>query len=142
MQCEKNYHSRRVVVEAHAPETVQGNGSFIDTLISLLCGIVCNNEQYSKIVETNDKGFSKDVCRSMVAMLDVDHSGKLGFEEFRTLWNDIRKWRAVFKLYDKDESGYLSAFELRQALNSAGYRLNNHILNLLNLMNPNYFNFT
>ncbi|XP_031840305.1 calpain A isoform X4 [Nomia melanderi] len=81
--------------------------------------------------ETNDRGFSKDVCRSMVAMLDVDHSGKLGFEEFKTLWNDIRKWRAVYKLYDKDESGYLSAFELRQALNSAGYRLNNHILNIL-----------
>ncbi|XP_015187100.1 PREDICTED: calpain-B isoform X4 [Polistes dominula] len=81
--------------------------------------------------DTQDRGFSKDVCRSMVAMLDVDHSGKLGFEEFRTLWNDIRKWRAVFKLYDKDESGYLSAFELRQALNSAGYRLNNHILNIL-----------
>ncbi|CAL7948381.1 unnamed protein product [Xylocopa violacea] len=81
--------------------------------------------------ETNNQGFSKDVCRSMVAMLDVDHSGKLGFEEFRTLWNDIKKWRAVFKLYNKDESGYLSAFELRQALNSAGYRLNNHILNIL-----------
>ncbi|KAG7206288.1 hypothetical protein KM043_003666 [Ampulex compressa] len=117
--------------EAHAPESVQGNGSFIDTLISLLCGIVCNNEQYDKSVDTHDKGFSKDICRSMVAMLDVDHSGKLGFEEFRTLWNDIRKWRAVFKLYDRDESGYLSAFELRQALNSAGYRLNNHILNIL-----------
>ncbi|XP_035737794.1 calpain-A-like isoform X5 [Vespa mandarinia] len=81
--------------------------------------------------DTQDRGFTKDVCRSMVAMLDVDHSGKLGFEEFRTLWNDIRKWRAVFKLYDKDESGYLNAFELRQALNSAGYRLNNHILNIL-----------
>lgn len=37
----------------------------------------------------------------------------------------------MFKLYDKDGSGYLSAFELRQALNSAGYRLNNHILNIL-----------
>ncbi|XP_017880513.1 calpain-A isoform X5 [Ceratina calcarata] len=110
----------------------QESGSFIDTLISLLCGIVCNNEQFNKsAVETNDKGFSKDVCRSMVAMLDVDHSGKLGFEEFRSLWNDVKKWRAVFKLYDKDESGYLSAFELRQALNSAGYRLNNHILNIL-----------
>ncbi|XP_014612871.1 PREDICTED: calpain-B isoform X2 [Polistes canadensis] len=81
--------------------------------------------------DTQDRGFSKDVCRSMVAMLDVDHSGKLGFEEFRTLWNDIRKWRAVFKLYDKDESGHLNAFELRQALNSAGYRLNHHILNIL-----------
>ncbi|XP_014489405.1 PREDICTED: calpain-A-like isoform X3 [Dinoponera quadriceps] len=81
--------------------------------------------------DTRDKGFSKDICRSMVAMLDVDHSGKLGFEEFKTLWNDIRRWRAVFKLYDRDESGHLSAFELRQALNSAGYRLNNHILNIL-----------
>ncbi|XP_025262663.1 calpain-A isoform X5 [Camponotus floridanus] len=81
--------------------------------------------------DTHDRGFSKDICRSMVAMLDADHSGKLGFEEFKTLWNDIRKWRAVFKLYDRDESGYLSAFELRQALNSAGYRLNNHILNIL-----------
>lgn len=81
--------------------------------------------------ETNNKGFSKDVCRSMVAMLDVDHSGKLGFEEFRQLWTDIKKWRAVFKLYDRDETGQLSAFELRQALNSAGYRLNNHILNIL-----------
>lgn len=36
--------------EVLAPETVQGNGSFIDTLISLLCGIVCNNEQYNKSV--------------------------------------------------------------------------------------------
>ncbi|XP_011333302.2 calpain-A isoform X2 [Ooceraea biroi] len=117
--------------EAHDPETVEGNGSFIDTLISLLCGIVCKNEQYNKPVDTNDRGFSKDICRSMVAMLDADHSGKLGFEEFKTLWNDVRKWRAVFKLYDRDESGCLSAFELRQALNSAGYRLNNHILNIL-----------
>ncbi|XP_018368104.1 PREDICTED: calpain-A-like isoform X2 [Trachymyrmex cornetzi] len=116
--------------EAHVPET-EGNGSLVDTLISLLCGIVCNNEQYNKPVETHDRGFSKDVCRSMVAMLDADHSGKLGFEEFKTLWNDIRKWKAVFKLYDRDESGYLNAFELRQALNSAGYRLNNHILNIL-----------
>lgn len=40
-------------------------------------------------------------------------------------------FQAVFKLYDKDGSGCLSAFELRQALNSAGYRLNNHVLNIL-----------
>ncbi|XP_020282744.1 calpain-A-like isoform X3 [Pseudomyrmex gracilis] len=116
---------------AHSEAPVEENGSFVNTIISLLCGIVCSNEQYNKPVETHDRGFSKDICRSMVAMLDTDHSGKLGFEEFKNLWNDIRKWRAVFKLYDKDESGYLSAFELRQALNSAGYRLNNHILNIL-----------
>lgn len=37
----------------------------------------------------------------------------------------------MFRLYDRDGTGALSAFELRQALNSAGYRLNNHILNIL-----------
>lgn len=34
-------------------------------------------------------------------------------------------------MYDKDNSGALSGFELRQALNSAGYHLNYHILNIL-----------
>ncbi|XP_046752048.1 calpain-A isoform X3 [Diprion similis] len=117
--------------EARAPEITPGEGSIVDTLISLLCGLVCNNEQYNKPVELQNEGFSKDICRSMVAMLDTDRSGKLGFEEFKSLWNDIRNWRAVFRLYDRDGSGYLSAFELRQALNSAGYRMNNHVLNIL-----------
>ncbi|XP_076044094.1 calpain-B-like isoform X6 [Oratosquilla oratoria] len=78
-------------------------------------------------------GFSRDVCRSMIAMLDVDRSGKLGLQEFIRLWNDIRTWKNVFRLYDKDSSGELCSFELRSALNSAGYRLNNHICNALML---------
>lgn len=39
----------------------------------------------------------------------------------------------AFKLYDKDNSGQLCSFELRQALNSAGYRLNHHISDALML---------
>lgn len=38
-------------------------------------------------------GFSKDICRSMIAMMDVDRSGKLGFDEFKKLWNDVRAWQ-------------------------------------------------
>lgn len=67
----------------------------------------------------------------MVAMLDLDQSGKLGFQEFERLINDIAKWKAVFKLYDHDQSGKLNLFELREALNSAGYKLNNRVLNAL-----------
>ncbi|KAJ8678899.1 hypothetical protein QAD02_014686 [Eretmocerus hayati] len=119
--------------EARNPNTTQEDGTLVDLIISLLCGILCSdNEQANKNdVEMNNEGFSKDICRSMVSMLDKDHSGKLGFEEFKSLWTDIRNWRAVFKLYDRDGTGYLNAFQLRQALNSAGYRLNNHILNIL-----------
>lgn len=29
----------------------------------------------------------------MVAMLDADHSGMLGLEEFKILLNDIAKWK-------------------------------------------------
>lgn len=43
--------------------------------------------------ELHMEGFSKDVCRSMVAMLDFDRSGKLGFEEFKELWKSIRNWK-------------------------------------------------
>lgn len=39
------------------------------------------------------QGFSKDICRSMVAMLDIDHSGKLRLEEFKILFYDIAKWK-------------------------------------------------
>lgn len=43
--------------------------------------------------EFNFEGFSKDVCRSMIAMMDVDRSGKLGLQEFLQLWMDIRVWK-------------------------------------------------
>ncbi|XP_058462304.1 calpain-B-like isoform X3 [Malaya genurostris] len=80
---------------------------------------------------TSSSGFSKDACRSMVAMLDEDQSGKLGFLEFQKLLTDIARWKAVFKLYDKKQAGHLNPFELKVALQSAGYNLNNKILNSL-----------
>jgi Ca2+-binding EF-hand superfamily protein len=41
--------------------------------------------------------------------------------------------QSVFQIYDKDNSGHLSAFELRQALQSAGYNVNNKVLEALAL---------
>uniref|UniRef100_A0AAG5DVB0 Calpain n=1 Tax=Anopheles atroparvus TaxID=41427 RepID=A0AAG5DVB0_ANOAO len=81
--------------------------------------------------DLSNSGFSKDACRSMVAMLDEDGSGKLGLMEFQKLLADIARWKAVFKQYDSDQSGHLNPFELRSALQSAGYTLNNHIVNML-----------
>jgi len=82
-------------------------------------------------LEFEFEGFSKDVCRSMIAMLDVDRSGKLGPDEFKILWLDIQTWKNSYKLHDRDQSGSLSTFELRAALHSAGYRLNYRTLNAL-----------
>lgn len=32
----------------------------------------------------------------MIALMDVDRSGKLGFDEFKKLWIDIKDWKVVF----------------------------------------------
>ena len=49
-----------------------------------------------------------------------DLSGKLGFDEFKQLWMDLRKWKAVFKQFDRDNSGKLSTYELRDAFHASG----------------------
>ncbi|KAL3874806.1 hypothetical protein ACJMK2_037772 [Sinanodonta woodiana] len=74
------------------------------------------------------EGFNLDTCRSMIAMHDGDLSGKLGFDEFKALWEDLRKWKTIFKDFDKDGSGLLSTFELRAAFGASGFRLSNRVL--------------
>ncbi|KAI4469989.1 calpain [Holotrichia oblita] len=69
-----------------------------------------------------DVNFTSDTCKSLLAMLDVDQSGELSLCEFQALWKDIQHWKSVFSLYDKDDSGTLSPFELRNALNSVGFK--------------------
>ncbi|XP_013178557.1 PREDICTED: calpain-A-like isoform X3 [Papilio xuthus] len=86
---------------------------------------------YAMREELKGQGFSKEVCRSMIAMLDKDNSGGLGFDEFKTLWIDLRNWRAVFRLYDTEGRGAIPAHNLRDALHSAGYTVNAHVLNVL-----------
>lgn len=81
--------------------------------------------------EFNFDGFGIDTCRSMVAMHDGDLSGKLGYDEFKVLWTDLRKWKAVFKTFDKDNSGKLSSYELRAALNDSGFKLSNRVFSTL-----------
>ncbi|KAL7061897.1 hypothetical protein AAHC03_01201 [Spirometra sp. Aus1] len=71
------------------------------------------------------EGFSLESCRSLIAMMDVDRSGTLDFEEFKTLWEILRHWKATFKKFDADKNGTMSSFELRNALKFVGYNINN-----------------
>ncbi|XP_023027799.2 calpain-A isoform X3 [Leptinotarsa decemlineata] len=120
------------------PIRIQEGGKNVFTiLVGILCGTLCKGtipEQTTSqgiFSEMKFEGFSKDICRSMVAMLDTDRSGKLGYQEFKNLWSSILQWKNVWEMYDTDKSGTFSGFELREALHSAGYRLNNKVLNVL-----------
>ncbi|XP_062872397.1 calpain small subunit 1b [Trichomycterus rosablanca] len=76
-------------------------------------------------------GFSIESCRSMVAVMDSDSSGKLGFTEFRYLWNNIKKWQGIYKNYDSDRSGTIGASELPGAFTAAGFPLNEQLCQMI-----------
>nr|XP_054760980.1 calpain small subunit 1-like [Lytechinus pictus] len=81
--------------------------------------------------ELQGGGFSLECCKSMVALTDDDQSGKLGFEEFRELWQNISAWKDVFKKYDADNSGTFNGYEKRSALTSFGFKLSNETFSAL-----------
>ncbi|XP_044124452.1 calpain small subunit 1 [Bufo gargarizans] len=94
-----------------------------------LMGIL--NKVVSRHSDLKTDGFSIDSCRSMVAVMDSDSTGKLGFEEFKYLWNNIKKWQAVYKRYDTDRSGTIGSSELPLAFQAAGFQLNGELYQMI-----------
>ncbi|KAJ8285128.1 hypothetical protein COCON_G00039780 [Conger conger] len=89
------------------------------------------NRVVSKHKDLKTDGFSMESCRSMVTLLDKDGSARLGIVEFQILWNKIRKWLGIFREYDLDKSGTMSSYELRLALEFAGFKLNNRLIQVM-----------
>ncbi|XP_018878145.1 grancalcin isoform X1 [Gorilla gorilla gorilla] len=67
--------------------------------------------------------FSLETCRIMIAMLDRDYTGKMGFNAFKELWAALNAWKENFMTVDQDGSGTVEHHELRQAIGLMGYRL-------------------
>lgn len=86
-----------------------------------------------KVALVNGKGenFSEHCCRLMIGMFDKDASGTIDIYEFEKLYNYINQWLAVFKTYDRDQSGYIDEPELTQALTQMGFRFSPEFINFL-----------
>ncbi|KAM6160340.1 calpain-1 catalytic subunit [Erethizon dorsatum] len=89
------------------------------------------NRIISKHKDLRTKGFSLESCRSMVNLMDRDGNGKLGLVEFNILWNRIRNYLAIFRKFDLDKSGSMSAYEMRMAIESAGFKLSKKLYELI-----------
>uniref|UniRef100_W5KSV9 Calpain, small subunit 1 b n=2 Tax=Astyanax mexicanus TaxID=7994 RepID=W5KSV9_ASTMX len=89
------------------------------------------NKIIGKHKDLKTEGFTLDSCRAMVATMDTDSSGKLGFQEFKYLWNNIKKWQGVYKAYDADCSGTIGADELPAAFRAAGFPLSDHLFQMI-----------
>uniref|UniRef100_G3P5X1 Calpain-3 n=1 Tax=Gasterosteus aculeatus aculeatus TaxID=481459 RepID=G3P5X1_GASAC len=86
--------------------------------------------------EMKTEGFSLETCRSMIALMDVsfhftDGTGKLNLQEFKHLWKKIKEWQLIFRRYDENKTGCVSSFEMRNAVNDAGFHLNKQLYDII-----------
>uniref|UniRef100_A0AAQ5Y1Q3 Calpain-1 catalytic subunit n=1 Tax=Amphiprion ocellaris TaxID=80972 RepID=A0AAQ5Y1Q3_AMPOC len=66
-----------------------------------------------------------------ISVTELDGSGKLGLSEFHVLWEKIKRYLTIFRQFDLDKSGTMSSYEMRMALESAGFKLTNHLFQLI-----------
>ncbi|KAE8600408.1 hypothetical protein XENTR_v10013235 [Xenopus tropicalis] len=81
----------------------------------------------SKRKDIKSDGFSLTTCKEMINLFDTDLTGKLSYKEFRPLWIKLVKYTKIFKSADNDRSESIEAHEMRNALQQAGFNLNNKI---------------
>ncbi|XP_015214410.1 sorcin isoform X1 [Lepisosteus oculatus] len=72
--------------------------------------------------------FSLETCRIMIAMLDRDMTGKMGFNEFKELFGVLNGWKQNFMMFDQDRSGTVEPHEMSQSISSMGYRVSPQVL--------------
>ncbi|KAM6959872.1 calpain-1 catalytic subunit [Tautogolabrus adspersus] len=89
------------------------------------------NRIIGKHKDLKTDGFTKEACRSMINLMDTDGSGKLGLTEFHVLWEKIKRYLTIFRQFDLDKSGTMSSYEMRMALESAGFKLTNQLFQLI-----------
>ncbi|XP_075679746.1 calpain-9-like isoform X1 [Dermatophagoides pteronyssinus] len=81
--------------------------------------------------ELKFEGFSVESCRSMIALMDTDASGKLGFDEFVILWRHLRNWSEIFKKFDTENNMAINSGQLKAAFREVGINVNRVVLRLL-----------
>uniref|UniRef100_A0A8C3L3S1 Calpain-2 catalytic subunit n=1 Tax=Chrysolophus pictus TaxID=9089 RepID=A0A8C3L3S1_CHRPC len=68
-----------------------------------------------------------DLQRNYLDSNKNDGSGKLGLKEFHTLWTKIQKYQKIYREIDVDRSGTMNSYEMRRALEAAGFKLNSQL---------------
>ncbi|XP_006920519.1 calpain-3 isoform X3 [Pteropus alecto] len=91
------------------------------------------NTVVNKHEDLKTQGFTLESCRSMIALLDTDGSGRLNLQEFHHLWKKIKAWQKIFKRYDTDQSGTINSYEMRNAVNDAGFHLNSQLYDIITM---------
>ena len=85
----------------------------------------------SEIQNFNNKTFSLETCRCMVASIDKNRHGNLNFDQFKRLWFQLMSWKDLFEECDQNKDKKIDENELRIAVRKLGFTLQDGTLLLL-----------
>ncbi|KAB5541813.1 hypothetical protein DKX38_014787 [Salix brachista] len=94
-------------------------------------GFIDENELQQAISSGYQRFNIRTVRLLMFLFKNPNDSLRCGPKEFAALWSCLGQWRGIFERYDKDRSGKIDLFELRDALYSLGFAIPSSVLQVL-----------
>ncbi|XP_077341939.1 calpain-8-like [Lithobates pipiens] len=88
-------------------------------------------KKLSKYTDIKSDGFGLRTCREMINLMDVDNTGTLSAEVYKTLCMKLDRYMKIFLEVDANHSGSIDAHEMRNALQTAGFNLNTRIQEII-----------
>jgi len=104
-------------------ERVSGQDEVLDAFELRQAMNMVYKEEYGSREE-----FGLEASRSMLIFADSDKSGKIDLREFKMLYRTVVGWRNSFKEYDRDKSGDMDTYELRDLLSTQGFTVGTDVL--------------
>ncbi|KAI7804255.1 calpain-14 [Triplophysa rosa] len=91
-----------------------------------------DSEQLQRLLNENlPARFGLDLCKSVVALMDLSVTGRLNESEFLRLWKRVVMLKDMFNNMDDTNTGSLSMNKLQKALQVAGFGMSDSMLNLM-----------
>uniref|UniRef100_A0A8C6LMI5 Calpain-3 n=1 Tax=Nothobranchius furzeri TaxID=105023 RepID=A0A8C6LMI5_NOTFU len=95
------------------------------------------DQQFRTIFQEIAGEVNRECVWRLTVCVQMDGTGRLNLQEFRHLWNKIKQWQGIFKHYNADQSGSINSYEMRNAVNDAGFRLNNQLYDIITMRYAN-----
>ncbi|CAH2224188.1 calpain-8 [Pelobates cultripes] len=89
------------------------------------------NAIFKERTDVKSNGLCLDTCKRMVKLMDLDLTGTLSIKEYVALKEKLEFYTNIFSLVDTNLSGTIDSLEMGNALQNAGFFVNEKIRDLI-----------
>ncbi|XP_071688297.1 calcium-binding protein CBP-like [Rutidosis leptorrhynchoides] len=90
-----------------------------------------DDKELQRALSSYNQSFSIRTVRLLMYLFTNTNTRHIGPKEFTQVFYSLQNWRANFEKFDRDRSGRIDTWELREALMSLGFAVSHMVLDLL-----------